>query len=51
MEWVTLVRNKEHWRAVVSAVMNVKFSLIPGVTIPIIVLDFVLFILVDIQRS
>jgi len=31
--------------------MNVKFSRIAGMTIQIIVLDDVLFILVDIQRS
>jgi len=48
VEWDTLARSKEQWRAVVSAVMNVKFSLIAGVTTQIIVLDVVLFILVDI---
>jgi len=50
VEWVTLARNKEQWRAVVNAVMNVKFSLIAGVTIQVIVLDVVPFMLVDINK-
>jgi hypothetical protein len=51
VEWVTLARNKEQWRAVVNAVMNVKFLVITRMTIQIIVLDVVPLFLVDIQRS